>query len=189
VVAALRKDTATDTLVVAGSVVGHSVPTFVVGLLAIYLLAVQLGLLPTSGRGTVGHVVMPAMTLGLFYAGRAARLVRASVLDVLDQDYMRTARAKGLTEWVVVARHGLKNAGLPVLTILGLELGALLGGAVVTETVFAWPGIGRLAVEAALARDYPVVQAVVVLVATSFVAINLVVDMLYTCLDPRVRLG
>ncbi len=131
---------------------------------------------------------MPALTLGMFYAGRMARLLRSSMLDVFPQDYMRTARAKGLAEWTVLGRHALKNAALPMVTILGLELGAVLGGAVVTEAVFAWPGVGRLAVEAVIARDYPIVQAVVILVATVFVLINLIVDLLYGYLDPRVRL-
>ncbi len=188
VISAVKRDSALDALVITGSVIGHSVPSFLSGLVLIYLLAVTLPLLPTSGRGTLAHLVMPAFTLGLFYAGRMARLVRSSMLDALHQDYMWTARAKGLAESVVVGRHALKNASLPVVTLLGLELGAVLGGAVVTETVFAWPGIGRLAVEAVIARDYPIVQAVVIVVATSFVVINLFVDLLYGYLDPRVRL-
>ncbi len=188
VISAVKRDSPLDALVITGSVIGHSVPSFLSGLLLIYLLAVKLHLLPTSGRGSLAHLVMPAVTLGLFYAGRMARLVRSSMLDALHQDYMWTARAKGLAESVVVGRHALRNASLPVVTLLGLELGAVLGGAVVTETVFAWPGIGRLAVEAVIARDYPIVQAVVIVVATAFVLINFVVDLLYGYLDPRVRL-
>jgi len=187
VLSAIKRDSPIDILVITGSVIGHSIPSFFLGLLLIYLLAVKLHLLPTSGRGTVAHLVMPALTLGMFYAGRMARLLRSSMLDVFPQDYMRTARAKGLAEWTVLGRHALKNAALPVVTILGLELGAVLGGAVVTETVFAWPGVGRLAVEAVITRDYPIVQAVVILVATVFVLINLIVDLLYGYLDPRVR--
>lgn len=187
VVSALRKDTLTDGVVVAGSVLGHSVPTFVLGLGLIYVVAVTLRWLPTSGRGTPAHLVLPALTLGLFYAGRLARLVRASLLDVLHQDYVWTARAKGVHEALVVLRHALGNASLPIVTVLGLELGSLLGGAVVTETVFAWPGIGKLAVDAVTSRDYPIVQAVVVVVALGFVLVNLAVDVLYVWLDPRIR--
>jgi peptide/nickel transport system permease protein len=130
---------------------------------------------------------MPSLTLGFFYAGRTARLLRSSMLDVLHQEYMRTARAKGVAEAMVIGRHALRNASLPVITILGLELGGLLGGAVVTETIFAWPGIGKLAVEAVIARDFPIVQAVVLLAAATFVVVNLFVDLLYGFLDPRVR--
>jgi peptide/nickel transport system permease protein len=186
-ISALKKDSPVDAVVIAGSVVGNSIPTFFLGLVLIYLLAVNLHILPTSGRGTAAHILMPAVTLGLFYTGRVARLVRSSMLDVLHQDYMRTARAKGLSEWMTIVRHGLKNAALPVVTILGLDFGALLGGAVVTETVFAWPGIGNLAVQAVIARDYPIVQGVVIIVATSFVFINLAVDLVYTYLDPRIK--
>jgi len=188
VVSAVKRDSLIDTVVMAGSVLGHSLPSFFLGLLLIYLLSVKLHLLPTSGRGTLAHIVMPSVTLGLFYAGRAARLLRSSMLEVLHQEYMRTARAKGLAEAIVIGRHALRNASLPVITILGLELGGLLGGAVVTETIFAWPGIGKLAIEAVIARDFPIVQAVVLLTATTFVVINLMVDILYGFLDPRVRL-
>lgn len=186
-ISALKKDTAVDAFVIACSVIGNSIPTFFLGLVLMYLLAVNLQLVPTSGRGTPAHLLMPAITLGLFYVGRMTRLVRSSMLDVIHQDYMRTARAKGLGEWVVITRHGLKNAALPVVTILGLDFGALLGGAVITETVFSWPGIGNLAVQAVMARDYPIVQGVVIIVAISFVFINLVVDLVYTSLDPRIR--
>lgn len=187
VVSAVKRDSSIDAVVMAGSVLGHSLPSFFLGLLLIYLLSVKLHLLPTSGRGTVAHIVMPSLTLGLFYAGRAARLLRSSMLEVLHQEYMRTARAKGLAETIVIGRHALRNASLPVITILGLELGGVLGGAVVTETIFAWPGIGKLAVEAVIARDFPIVQAVVLLTATIFVVVNLIVDLLYGLLDPRVR--
>ncbi len=189
VVSAVKRGSFIDTVVMAGSVLGHSLPSFFLGLLLIYLLSVKVHLLPTSGRGTLAHIVMPSLTLGLFYAGRAARLLRSSMLEVLHLEYMRTARAKGLGETVVVGRHALRNASLPVITVLGLELGGLLGGAVVTETIFAWPGIGKLAVDAVIARDFPIVQAVVLLTAATFVAINLMVDLLCGLLDPRVRLA
>lgn len=187
VVSAVKRDSFVDSMVMAGSVIGHSLPAFFLGLLLMYLFSVKLHLLPTSGRGTLAHIVMPALTLGFFYAGRTARLLRSSMLDVLHQEYVRTARAKGVAEAIVIGHHALRNASLPVITILGLELGGLLGGSVVTETIFAWPGIGKLAVEAVIARDYPVVQAVVLLAAATFVAINVMVDMLYGLLDPRVR--
>lgn len=188
VVSAVKRGSFIDTVVMAGSVFGHSLPSFFLGLLLIYLFSVKLHLLPTSGRGTLAHIVMPSLTLGLFYAGRAARLLRSSMLEVLHLEYMRTARAKGLAETIVIGRHALRNASLPVITILGLELGGLLGGAVVTETIFAWPGIGKLAVEAVIARDFPIVQAVVLLTATTFVVINVMVDILCGLLDPRIRL-
>jgi peptide/nickel transport system permease protein len=187
VVSAVKRDSFVDSMVMAGSVIGHSLPSFFLGLLLIYLLSVKLHLLPTSGRGSLAHIVMPSLTLGFFYAGRTARLLRSSMLDVLHQEYMRTARAKGVAEAMVIGRHALRNASLPVITILGLELGGLLGGAVVTETIFAWPGIGKLAVEAVIARDFPIVQAVVLLAAATFVVVNLFVDLLYGFLDPRVR--
>jgi peptide/nickel transport system permease protein len=187
IVAAVNRGSTIDGLVVGGAVLGYSTPSFFLGLAMIYLLSVVVPLLPTSGRGSLAHLVMPTITLGLLYAGRIARLVRSSMIEVLTQDFVRTARAKGLREMWVVAHHGLRNAALPLVTILGLELGTLLGGAVVTETVFAWPGIGRLAIDAVIARDYPIVQAVVMLVATGFVLTNLAVDVLYTYLDPRLR--
>jgi ABC-type dipeptide/oligopeptide/nickel transport system permease component len=171
------------------ALLGQSMPSFWLGLMLILVFSVNLGLLPSSGRGTLSHVVLPALTLGGFFMARLTRLVRSGLLDVLGQDYVRTARAKGLAERIVVARHAFKNAAIPIVTILGLDVGTLLGGAVITETVFAWPGIGRLAIEAIAVRDFPVVQADVFFIALTFVAINLVVDVLYTWLDPRVRLG
>jgi ABC-type dipeptide/oligopeptide/nickel transport system permease component len=141
---------------------------------------------PTSGREGLDSLVLPAVTLGLTLAGRNARLVRSSMLEVLNEDYVRTARAKGLSEWRVIGKHALKNALLPVLTVVGLELGHLLGGAVIVETVFAWPGIGLLAVQSVLGRDYPVVQAIIIISALVFVFTNLLIDLLYTWLDPRI---
>ncbi len=187
VLAAVYKDTPLDLLAMLAALIGQSIPGFWLGLMLILFFAVQLGWLPTSGRDGLDTLILPAVTLAMFYTGRMARLVRSSMLDVLYEDYVRTARAKGLPEWLVIARHALKNASLPVVTIIGLEFGALLSGAVITETVFSWPGVGLLAVNAVLARDFPLVQAIVVFMAIVFVLVNLLVDLLYLKLDPRIR--
>jgi ABC-type dipeptide/oligopeptide/nickel transport system permease component len=189
VLSAVRKDTKVDTASMVLALFGQSVPGFWLGLMLILIFAVDLGWLPTSGRQGPQYLILPAVSLALALAGRNARLVRSCMLEVLNEDYIRTARAKGLPEWRVVLKHALKNAMLPVVTIVGLELGTLLGGAVITETVFSWPGIGLLAVQAIGGRDYPVVQAVIIVSALCFVLINLVVDLLYTRLDPRISLG
>lgn len=186
---AVRRASVSESVAMTTALLGQSMPSFWLGLMLILVFSVNLGLLPSSGRGTLSHLVLPALTLGGFFMARLTRLVRSGLLDVLGQDYVRTARAKGLAERIVVARHAFKNAAIPIVTILGLDIGTLLGGAVITETVFAWPGIGRLAIEAIAVRDFPVVQADVFFIALTFVAINLVVDVLYTWLDPRVRLG
>ena len=188
-VAALRRATVGESTVMASALIGQSMPSFWLGLMLILIFAVNLRLLPSSGRGTLAHLVLPALTLGAFFMARLTRLVRSGLLDVLGQDYIRTARAKGVGEWLVVVRHALKNAAIPIVTIVGLDIGTLLGGAVITETVFAWPGVGRLAIDSISVRDFPVVQADVFFLALAFVAINLVVDLLYTWLDPRVRLA
>jgi peptide/nickel transport system permease protein len=169
------------------ALIGQSAPTFFLGILFILVVSVNLGLVPTSGRGDGRHLVLPAVTLGLFGMASVARLTRSAVLEVLRADYIRTARAKGLAETLVVAKHTLKNAAIPIVTITGLHFGSLLAGAVVTETVFAWPGIGRLAIQAIYNRDYPVVQCVVLLSAVLFVVVNLAIDALYGLLDPRIR--
>jgi peptide/nickel transport system permease protein len=187
-VAAVRQRSVHESVAMTTALLGQSMPSFWLGLMLILIFSVNLGLLPSSGRGTFAHLVLPALTLGGFFMARLTRLVRSGVLDVLGQDYVRTARAKGLAERMVVIRHALKNAAIPIVTIVGLDIGTLLGGAVITETVFAWPGIGRLAIEAIAARDFPVVQADVFFIALAFVVINLGVDVLYTWLDPRVRL-
>jgi len=168
---------------------GQSVPTFWLGLLMIRIFAVNLRWLPVSGYGGVLNLVMPALALGLYLAALLARLTRSEMLEALAQDYVRTARAKGLSERAVTIVHALKNALLPIVTLLGLQLGALLGGAVVTETVFAWPGIGTLVLDAILRKDYPVLLAAVELVAAAFIVINMSLDLLYGYLDPRLRLA
>jgi peptide/nickel transport system permease protein len=153
----------------------------------IYLFSVRLGWLPTGGTGGPVHYVMPVLVLGAFYAARMARLTRSSVLDTLGEDFILTARAKGLAELVVVGKHTLKNAAIPIVTLAGLETGQLLGGAVITETIFAWPGVGRLTVQALLNRDFPVVLAAVFVASLTYTLLNLTVDLLYGWIDPRTR--
>jgi peptide/nickel transport system permease protein len=184
---AVHRNTLLDHAAMGLALVGQSAPTFFLGILFILLISVNAGLLPTSGRGDWRHLVLPAVTLGLFGMASIARLTRSAVLEVLRADYIRTARAKGLAETLVIAKHTLKNAAIPIITITGLHFGSLLAGAVVTETVFAWPGIGRLAIQSIYNRDYPVVQCVVLLSAALFVVVNLAIDALYGLLDPRIR--
>jgi len=188
VISAARRYTVEDVVATTIALLGQSIPVFWLGIMLILVFSVALGWLPTSGMGGPESFVLPAITLGWFTMARTTRLVRSGMLDVLGQDYVRTARAKGLDEWGVVVHHALKNASIPIVTVIGLDFGTLLGGAVITETIFAWPGVGRLAAEAIFRRDFPLVQANVFYIATAFVLINLVVDILYTWLDPRVRL-
>jgi peptide/nickel transport system permease protein len=187
ILAAVRAGTMADRAVMAIVLVGQSVPTFWLGLLLIRIFAVNLQWLPVSGRGTWLQLVMPALVLALYLAALLARITRSEMLEALAQDYIRTARAKGLSERAVTVGHALKNALLPVVTLIGLQLGALLGGAVITETVFAWPGVGTLVFDAILRKDYPVVLAAVELVAAAFIVINMSLDLLYGYLDPRLR--
>ncbi|OLC17721.1 MAG: ABC transporter permease [Candidatus Rokubacteria bacterium 13_1_40CM_69_27] len=188
IVSAVRRNTVIDYVSTVGALLGQSMPTFWLGIMLILIFSVQLSLLPSSGRGTPQHLILPSITLGLFTTARIMRLTRSGMLEVLDQDYIRTARAKGVADPPIVWKHALKNAAIPIVTIVGIELGTLLGGAVITETIFAWPGVGRLSVQAIYNRDYPVVQAAVFLLASTFVLVNLVVDVVYTYLDPRIRL-
>jgi peptide/nickel transport system permease protein len=164
-------------------------PTFWLGILLILAFAVNLRWVPVYGGEGVLALVLPAVTLGAWAMARTARITRSSMLEVLPQDFMRTARAKGLDEWQVTLRHALRNGAIPIVTALGLELGNLLGGAVITEAVFAYPGIGRLAVEAVVNKDVPLIQAVVFTVAAALLLVNLAIDLLYTALDPRIRLA
>jgi ABC-type dipeptide/oligopeptide/nickel transport system permease component len=187
VLSAVRRNSSWDYAAMFVALLGQSMPIFWTGIMLITVFSVALDLFPSSGSGTVRHLVLPAVALGFFSTGRVTRLVRGGMLEVLGQDYVRTARAKGLAERGVVYRHALRNCLLPVITIVGLELGSTLGGAVVTEMVFAWPGVGRLIVSAIFARDYPLVQAAVFVVAAMFVLVNLAVDLLYAVVDPRVR--
>ena len=187
ILAAIHRGRLTDFLAMGFAVVGQSTPSFWMGIMLILVVSVWLGWLPTSGRGGIEHLILPAITLGAQFAALLARLTRTSMLEVLGQDFLTTARAKGLGERTVVLGHALKNAAVPVITLAGLQFGTLLGGAVVTETIFAWPGVGRLAVQSIFVRDYPVVQAGVFVLALTFVGINLLVDLLYGQLDPRIR--
>jgi peptide/nickel transport system permease protein len=188
IVSAVRRNTIVDYISTVVALLGQSMPTFWLGIMLILFFSVQFQVLPSSGRGTWQHLVLPAITLGLFTTARITRLTRSGMLEVLNQDYIRTAKAKGVSDPPVVWKHALKNAAIPIVTIVGIELGTLLGGSVITETIFAWPGVGRLSVQAIYNRDYPVVQAAVFLLATTFILVNLLVDLVYTYLDPRIRL-
>lgn len=187
IVAAVRRGTRYDYAGTLMAVLGQSLPNFWLGIMLILLFGVTLRWLPTSGFWGWRHLVLPAVTLAAFPIALVARLTRSSMLEILGRDFIRTGRAKGLGEPVVVLRHALRNATIPVLTVLGLQIGTLLGGAVITESVFAWPGMGKLVVDAIYFRDFPVVQTVLILSATVFVVINLLVDVLYTIIDPRIR--
>ncbi len=187
IISAVRRGSLLDTLSVGFALFGQSVPTFWLGLVLIILFAVTWRLLPPSGSGSWEYLVLPGITLGANSAAIIARLLRSSLLEVLSQDYIRTARAKGIGEWLILYRHALKNAAIPVVTIVGLQVGVLLGGAIVTEYVFSYPGLGRLVLEGISKRDFPIVQASVVLVAAIVTGINLLVDLIYGVLDPRIR--
>ena len=187
VLSAVRRNSLVDQTAMGLALVGQSAPTFFIGILLILIVSLNLGLLPTSGRENWRHLVLPALTLGAFAMASIARLTRSAVLEVLRADYVRTARAKGVAETLVIVKHTLKNAAVPIVTITGLQFGTLLGGAVVTETVFAWPGMGRLAIQSIYNRDYPIVQCTVFLSALLFIVINFCVDLIYGLLDPRVR--
>ena len=189
VVAAVRKRTWVDGAAIAVALVGVSVPVFWSGFVLMIVFALELGWLPASGRGTWRHLVLPAVAVGVSSAAFIARITRGAVLEALGQDYVRTARAKGLAPRKVVFRHALRNALLPIVTVVGLQLGGLLGGAVLTETVFAWPGVGRLLVDAIVARDLPLVQGSVLVVSLLFILVNLTVDLSYAAINPKVRYG
>ena len=189
-ISAVKRSSVLDNVVTMLALVGQSVPNFWLGIMLILIVAVQLGWLPSQGYGdgSLKYLILPTLTLAAPGLARLTRLVRSGMLDILGNDYVRTARAKGLAERRVLFGHAFKNAAIPLVTVIGLDMGALLGGAVVTEQIFAWPGVGLEVITAINGRDFPVVQAAVFVVATSFVLINLIVDLLYTWLDPRVRL-
>ncbi|MDX1433585.1 MAG: ABC transporter permease [Gammaproteobacteria bacterium] len=188
VLAALKRDTAWDLGAMSVAMLGVSIPNFVMGPVLILVFSFALGWLPVSGREGFASLVLPALTLGTALAAILSRMVRAALLEVLGEDYIRTARAKGLGELEVVLRHALANATLPIVTLLGLQLGTLLGGAVITEIVFAWPGIGQLTVEAIQRRDYPLLQACVLVISLAYVTVNTLTDVVYGWLDPRIRI-
>ena len=195
VLAAWRQGTWIDRLVMGFSVLGFSVPVFVIGYVLIYVFAIELNWLPVQGYqplreglwGCLTRLILPSLTLSVIYIALIARITRTSVLEVLNEDYIRTARAKGLTDRVVLMRHALRNAAVPIVTVIGIGIALLIGGVVVTESVFSIPGLGRLTVDAVLARDYPTVQAVILLFSFVYVLVNLAVDVSYTALDPRIR--
>lgn len=191
--ASIYRDSLIDNFSMTLALLGVSLPNFLLGLLLILFFSLHLGWLPPSGRAggvsweALSYLIMPATTLGVAAAGIIARLVRSAMLDVLGEDYVRTARAKGLSEHLVISRHALRNALIPVVTVMGLEFGVLLSGAVIAETIFAWPGLGRYLIIGITGQDFPVVQGVVICIATTFVLVNLVVDLLYMALDPKVQ--
>jgi len=187
VLAAHKRGERTDHTVAVLTLFGLSVPNFALGPVLILLFSVVLGWLPVSGRGGISHLILPAFTLGAALAAILTRMVRTSVIEELSADYVRTARAKGVSESGVLFRHALRNALIPILTILGLQFGTLLAGTIVTESIFSWPGIGRLAVQAIGARDYPLLQGCILLIAVSYVFVNLLTDLVYAVVDPRVR--
>jgi ABC-type dipeptide/oligopeptide/nickel transport system permease component len=185
---ALRRNTISDLVVTTLAMIGQAAPNFWLGLMLVILFAVELKMLPVSGYGGVEYLVLPAVTLALQSTARITRLVRSGMLEVLGSEYVRTARAKGLLERTVLWVHAFRNAMIPVVTLAGLELAELVSGAFITETIFAWPGLGRLAINAVYQRDFPVIQGVVLVAAAGFVLVNLLVDLLYTWIDPRVSL-
>jgi peptide/nickel transport system permease protein len=187
VISATRRGSLLDYLGMGGAVLGQAIPGFWLGLMLIYLFSVRLNWLPTGGTGSLRHYLMPCVVLASFYAARMARLTRSSVLETLREEFILAARAKGLSEWTVLAKHALRNSAIPIVTLAGLETGQLLGGAVITETIFAWPGLGRLTVQALLNRDFPVVLAAVFVISLTYTLINFAVDLLYGWLDPRTR--
>jgi peptide/nickel transport system permease protein len=189
ILAALRHDSGFDSAASVLALSGQCMPTFWLGILLILIFTVKLRWVPIFGGGGILHLVLPAVTLGTWAMARTARITRSSMLDVLRQDFLRTARAKGAGEGRVVLRHALRNAAIPVVTALGLDFGNLLGGAVITEAVFAYPGVGRLAVEAVVGKDLPLIQTVVVTIAAVLLVLNLGIDLTYALIDPRVRLG
>jgi len=187
IISAVRPYTWLDYVVTSTAIFGISMPVFWLGLMLVVVFAVWLQWLPAGGTGTWRHVILPSFTLAAFVVAFIARMTRSSMIEVLSQDYTTTARSKGLKEQVVVIKHALKNALIPIITVIGLQFGMLLGGAVLTETVFAWPGVGRLIVDSILARDYPVIQGAILVFGLLYILVNLVVDLLYAYVDPRIR--
>jgi ABC-type dipeptide/oligopeptide/nickel transport system permease component len=188
VFSARRRGRAADRATSVFTLLGLSIPNFALGPILILVFSIEIGWLPVSGRGGIGRLILPAATLGAALAAILTRMVRGSMIEELSSDYVRTARAKGISETAVLFRHAFPNALIPVITILGLQFGSLLAGTIVTETIFSWPGIGRLAVQAISARDYPLLQGCILVIAVSYVVVNLLTDLVYAMVDPRVRL-
>ncbi len=189
IVSAVKRGTLFDSVGKVVALIGQSMPSFWIGILLIMAFALYFPIFPTSGMGTAAHLVLPSLTLGGYVAASMMRVTRSAMLDALDADYVRTARSKGVSEWRVIWKHAFRNAATPVLTIVALDFANILRGAVITETVFAWPGIGKLAVDAVYARDFPLVQAAVLFMGLVFLGVNLLVDLIYTRLDPRITHG
>jgi peptide/nickel transport system permease protein len=187
IVAAIRRGRVADQMVGFATLLGVSLPNFALGPMLILLLSIMLGLLPVSGRDGFSHLILPALTLGAGLAATTTRMIRGSMLEEIRQDYVRTARAKGLNERVVLFGHALRNGLIPVITVLGLQAGMLLAGTFITETIFSWPGLGRLTVQAINARDYPLVQGCILTIALTYILINLATDVVYSLVDPRIR--
>jgi peptide/nickel transport system permease protein/oligopeptide transport system permease protein len=187
IISAVRPYTLLDYFVTSMALFGISMPVFWLGLMLVVVFSVMLQWLPAGGTGSWKHVILPSVTLAAFVVAFIARMTRSSMLEVLSQDYTTTARSKGLKEQVVIIKHALKNALIPIITVIGLQFGTLLGGAVLTETVFAWPGLGRLIVDSILARDYPVIQGAILIFGLLYILINLAIDVIYAYVDPRIR--
>lgn len=187
VLGAVKRGRFTDKAIGVFTLFGISLPNFALGPLLILFFSIVLGLLPVSGRGSFAHLILPASTMGMALSAITTRMVRSSMLEEIQQDYVRTARAKGLAERTVLFRHALRNGLLPVVTILGLQAGALLAGAIITESIFAWPGLGRMTVQAINSRDYPLLQGCILTISLSYIVINLLTDVIYSVIDPRIR--
>jgi len=188
IVSAVRRNSALDYVATVVALFGQSLPTFWLGIMLILVFSVQFSWLPSSGRGTLQHLVLPAITLGLFTTARITRLTRSGMLEVLNQDYIRTARAKGVRSWFVVVRHALPNAALPFITLIGLDIPFLLAGAVVTERIFAWPGMGRLFLDHTERADFPMLMGILMLISIAVVVFQIITDLVYSLVDPRIRL-
>ncbi|MEK6680565.1 MAG: nickel ABC transporter permease [Nitrospirota bacterium] len=187
IISAVKKDSFVDRGFMLFALLGVSIPNFWLGPLLIILFSIQLGWLPVAGRESIYHLILPAITLGMGMSAILSRMTRASMLEVLNKEYIITARAKGLSSAVVIMKHAFRNALIPVVTVIGLQFGALLAGAVITETIFSWPGIGRLMIQGIYTRDYPIVQGCILIIALSYVLINLITDILYSYIDPRIK--
>ena len=187
IIAAVRRGRPADRSIGLFSLFGMSLPNFALGPLLILFFSIFLGWLPVSGRESFAHLILPAVTLGGAMAAITTRMVRSSMLEEIHQDYVRTARAKGLAERTIMFRHALRNGMIPILTVMGLQFGNLLAGAIITETIFAWPGLGRLTVQAINARDYPLVQGCILTIAVTYIVVNLLTDLFYSVVDPRIR--
>lgn len=188
IISAMKSHTLIDRSSMFLALLGISIPNFWLGPMLIIIFSIKLDLLPVTGRGSISHLILPAFTLGASFAALLTRMTRSTMLEVLRADYITTARAKGLSEFTVVVKHALRNALIPIVTIIGLQFGALLGGSIITEKVFSWPGVGRLMIDSIQRRDYPVVQGCILVIALTYVVINLLTDILYAALDPRIRL-